>query len=70
MYMSHRSPTVAGLSEKEMLELCRRDVEAMHNLHFLLLREEVSKDDRKDLETQMGDDLDHLTDILCRKDTA
>jgi len=55
------------LTEKEVLDLCRTEVEAMHDIHFLMSRPDVSHDDTQLCLAHMHQSLQKLTDILCRK---
>ncbi|AFL89229.1 hypothetical protein Terro_2997 [Terriglobus roseus DSM 18391] len=55
------------LSEKEVLDLCRTEVEAMHDVHFLMSRPNVSHDDLQLCLAHMNGSLQKLTDILCRE---
>jgi hypothetical protein len=57
---------VEGLSEKEVLDLCRTEVETMHNVHYLMSRPDVPRDVMQRYLGNMSDSLEHLTNLLCR----
>lgn len=57
---------VEGLSENEVLDLCRSEVETMHNVHYLMSCPDVPRDTMQRYLADMSRSLEHLTDILCR----
>jgi hypothetical protein len=57
---------VEGLSENEVLDLCRSEVETMHNVHYLMSRPDVPRDTLQRYLADLSRSLEHLTDILCR----
>ena len=60
-------PKKSFLTPKQVLEICRTNVEALHNLHYLM---EIHVTDPARLSIYlktMQDHLQKMTDELCRK---
>jgi hypothetical protein len=68
MSVEKGSPNPSIPSHKEIVELCRCDVEAMHNLYFLLRCRDIQDAILNEYLNGIGHYLDHLTDILCRRE--
>jgi hypothetical protein len=54
------------VSAEEALELCRTDVEAMHNLQYLVADLVQPSETLQTYLKEIDRHLQHLTDVLCR----
>ena len=57
---------IEGLTDQEVLALCRLEVETMQNVHYLMSRPDVDRDAMQGHLADMSKALESLTNILCR----
>ena len=56
-----------AVSVEEMLELCRTDVEALHNLQHIVVELVEPSEPLQTYLREIDRHLQHLTDVLCRE---
>jgi hypothetical protein len=66
-YGENAFPSVDHARQEKIVEVCRTNVEALHNLQFLMFAHVTEPDHLSEYLEIMNEHLQKMTDVLCRK---
>jgi hypothetical protein len=66
-YGENAFPSVDHARQEKIVKVCRTNVEALHNLQFLMFAHVTEPDHLSEYLEIMNEHLQKMTDVLCRK---